>query len=241
MYIKKLLLLITLLGTLNATGLPKSYYKINDTKQKTTAFFNHLYPMIVLSNNKILKERAFVESYFKNNTLKDTINSNDHAKILKLAKKYKIKQTNNLKEYLDKINTVPPSMALAQSAVESNWGKSRFTKQANNIFGVWTYKGKGLVPLRRKAGEKHKIKIYNSLQGSLEGYMNLLNKGTAYKKFRRVRKAQEQSKGELTGLALSQTMIHYSGIGEKYLKILRSLIRKYDLKRFDTQYYKKVS
>ena len=51
--------------------------------------------------------------------------------IFDIDKKYKLGE---IKEFLQKINTIPPSLALAQAAIESGWGKSRFTKEANNIF-----------------------------------------------------------------------------------------------------------
>ncbi len=240
MPINRLILFIILSISLNATGLPPSYYKIKNTKQKTVTFFNYLYPMIVESNNNILKERKFVKTYLTQDITQIDKTSIDHQKLLDLATKYKIKTKDlyNINKYLKKIDTVPPSMALAQAAVESNWGTSRFTKEANNIFGQWTYKGKGIVPKRRKSGHTHKIKLYDSLEASIEGYMELLNKGTAYKKFRNLRQYYRKKSTIPSGLALSQTMIHYSGIGKKYLKILRIMIRKHHLKRYDMQYYK---
>ena len=45
---------------------------------------------------------------------------------------------------------------------------------------------------------------------------------------------------ELQGLALSQTMINYSAIREKYLKILGSIIRVNKLKNYDQKYYDQV-
>jgi len=239
MRINKFLLFIYFSTVLNATGLPKEYYKIKDTKQKTTAFFNYLYPLVVESNNNILKQREFVKNYLTN--LKKPVDTStpEYKKLLELAQKYKIKEKDlyNLSKYLKKIDTVSPSMVLAQAAVESNWGKSRFTKEANNIFGQWTYKGKGLIPKRRRSGHKHKIKLYNSLEESIQGYMELLNKGTAYKKFRTIRQSFSKQNLAPNGLVLSQTMVNYSGIGRKYLKILRSVIRKYNLQKFDKLYY----
>jgi Bax protein len=239
MFINKIILFIALSVYLNATGFPKSYYKIKDTKQKTNTFFEYLYPMVEEANNNILKQREFVKQFFKTHTKPFDTTSKQHQKLLELANTYKIKDIYNINKYLKKINIVPPSMTLAQAAVESNWGKSRFTKEANNIFGQWTYKGKGLVPKRRRSGHNHKIKLYSSLEKSIEGYMELLNKGTAYKRFRNLRQRYIDKNVAPNGYALSQTMINYSGIGKKYLKILRSVIRKYDLQKYDKKYYKK--
>ena len=38
-----------------------------------------------------------------------------------------------------RLKTHPTSIVLAQAAIESGWGSSRFYKEANNVFGVWSY------------------------------------------------------------------------------------------------------
>ena len=64
-------------------------------------------------------------------------------RLIKLAKKYRIKQMYNEHEYLEKIDVIPVSLVLAQSAVESAWGSSRFAREGNNIFGEWTWGKRG--------------------------------------------------------------------------------------------------
>ena len=38
-----------------------------------------------------------------------------------------------------RIAPIPPSLALAQAAVESGWGLSRFAKEGNALFGQWAW------------------------------------------------------------------------------------------------------
>jgi len=104
--------------------------------------------------------------------------------LAKLSKKYKIKNLFDKYEYLLKIDKVPESLALTQAAIESAWGKSRFAKYANNIFGQWTYNAKGLVPEHRSEGKTHKVKIFPSLQASVNAYITNLNRNRAYNDFR---------------------------------------------------------
>ena len=37
------------------------------------------------------------------------------------------------------MKTHPYKYRLAQAAIESGWGTSRFYKEANNVFGIWSY------------------------------------------------------------------------------------------------------
>ncbi|NQY24577.1 MAG: glucosaminidase domain-containing protein [Campylobacteraceae bacterium] len=237
---KKILLVLAFssLLILNALGFPKEYYSLKDTKQMKTYFFNFLYPLIEEENNLILKDRAFILSLKTNKNLEK--NSKDYLKLEKLAKTYSVKDMFDYKKLLKKIDIIPPSMALAQAATESGWGKSRFVKVANNIFGHWTYGKVGIVPLRRNKGSKHLIRIFPDLQTSIKAYMQNLNRTRAYSSFRNKRETQRKRSMELQGLALSQTMINYSAIREKYLKILGSIIRVNKLKNYDQKYYDQV-
>ena len=45
---------------------------------------------------------------------------------------------------------------------------------------------------------------------------------------------------ELSGLALSQTMLNYSGIGEEYLSILKIVIKKNKLETYDKKLYQEI-
>lgn len=237
MYLRQILLLILISCTVYATGFPSNYYKIKNTDLQKRTFFEILYPMVMQANHKILIERNFIENYFAKDNPTFDKKSKEHQKLSNLARKYKIKDIYNKEEYLEKIDIVPVSMTLAQAAVESGWGKSRFTKEANNIFGHWTYSEHGLVPKSRAQGKTHKIKIYESLQASIEGYMRNLNRTEAYKEFRNLRAKYRDLGINPKGLPLSQTMHNYSGIGTEYLRILKLMISKNQLAQYDQRFY----
>ena len=238
---KKIIILLSIIFTLmaNASSFPKEYYKIQDTKKKKEYFFKFLYPMIEKENILILKDREFILSLNKNKNLLKM--SSEYKKLSSLAKQYSVKNLFDYKKLLKKIDIIPPSLALAQAAVESGWGKSRFVKVANNIFGHWTYGKIGIVPAKRAKGATHLIRIFPSLQGSIKAYMQNLNRTRAYYLFRNERENARFKNINPDGLILSQTMIHYSAIGKKYLKILKSIIKVNNLKRFDKKFYNKVN
>src|SRR3546814_20149318 len=58
---------------------------------------------------------------------------------------------NRLATLLRRVDTVPVSLALAQAAVESAYGASRFAIEGNAIFGEGRY-GEGLLPEAQRAG-----------------------------------------------------------------------------------------
>jgi len=182
-----------------------------------------------------------LKNTLSNNLFNINYKSKNFPKLLKLKKKYNVKSIFSLNEFLEKVDVVPPSLALAQAAVESGWGKSRFVKEANNIFGHWTYGEKGLIPKNRDENAKHKIRIFNSLQKSIRAYMLNLNSNRAYLLFREKRLQLREINLLPLGKELSVTMKNYSGIGKKYLKILSTLINGQNLSRFDYQFFNKFN
>ena len=68
---------------------------------------------------------------------------------------------------LQRVDVIPAGLALAQAANESAWGKSRFAREGNNLFGTWTYDtDNGIKPERRAAGKTHLVRNYDSLEAS---------------------------------------------------------------------------
>lgn len=241
---KNILLLIAFLTfsiSLMGAGFPASYYKIENVKKQKEVFLNHLYTLIENENIQILKDRELIKNTLSNNIFNINYKSKNFTKLAKLKKRYRVKSILSLKEFLEKIDIVPPSLALAQAAVESGWGKSRFVKEANNIFGHWTYGEKGIIPQNRDEDATHKIRIFSSLQTSIKAYMLNLNSNKAYNLFRKERAQLRLTNLKPTGIKLSKTMKNYSGIGNKYLTILTNLINKQKLSKFDKKFFNKLN
>jgi Bax protein len=202
-----------------------AYQKIANSKAKKQAFTAILMPKINKANEAILNERAYVEAFFSKSVL--TNNAFDREEIdhlARIAKKYRIKNLYDKKSYLRRIDVVPASMVLAQAAMESAWGKSRFAVLANNIFGEWTYGKNGIVPADRPKGMRHKIRKFKDLEDSVEAYMLNLNRHRAYRKFRNVRNAYRLSGKRFTGMDGAKMMENYSAIGKKYTQTLQKMI-----------------
>lgn len=222
-----LFIILFLFSSLNAfePGFGEEYFKIRDSKEKKAAFVKILLPKIKKAQEQILSDRAFIKIFFKKFLFTNSYRSRkDIIRLIKLSKKYRIKQMYNEHEYLDRIDIIPTALVLAQSAVESAWGGSRFAREGNNIFGEWTWGEKGIIPSGREANAKHKLRIFESLEGSIAGYMLNLNRHYSYKEFRSLR-AVHRAKGDFyTGLEAATTMTNYSQIREAYNRLLIDVI-----------------
>ncbi|EEY3095548.1 mannosyl-glycoprotein endo-beta-N-acetylglucosamidase [Campylobacter coli] len=125
-------------------------------------------------------------------------------------------------------------MGIAQALVESAMGTSRFAREANNLFGEWTWGEKGLIPDLRYPDKKHKIRIFDSLQDSVDSYVLNLNRHFAYEEFRNERAKFESEGKEITGLEAIKTLDSYSERKGYYINIVTKIIQRYDLERYDT-------
>jgi len=142
----------------------------------------------------------------------------------RLDKKYHIKKDKVLETYLKKIDIIHEPLILAQAAVESAWGTSRFTKLANNIFGEWTWGKKGIIPAGRPEGKKYKIRIFDSIQDSVDSYMLNINRHYRYEDFRIARFAKRSIGKCFQGKEATNYLQAYSGIGDEYAKMLKGVI-----------------
>ncbi len=212
---------------------PSWYYKIKNIKQQKKAFCEILLPLIQKENQQILKLRKKIINIFNDPYF--LLNPKKVEFLAKIAKTYKIKDITNKEEFLKKIDTIPPSLALAQAAIESGWGKSRFVKIANNLFGHWEYSNKGIKP---KSKYEHieinySIKIFPSIEASIKTYMRNLNRNPAYKEFRELRYQYKKENKKFTGLIAASTLKNYSQLKEEYVKILKKVIKSNHLEKFD--------
>ncbi|SMC08755.1 glucosaminidase domain-containing protein [Nitratiruptor tergarcus] len=227
------LLVMLTLFVYAADGLPNWYYSIKDVKLQKQKFFEILRPLVEKENKKILQQRAFVKRFFQEYRKNPLVDDALLQKLARLAKKYRIKELYNEQEYLKKIDTIPVSLVLAQAALESGWGKSRFAKEANNLFGEWTYGKHGLVPKQRTPGKKHKIRIFKTIEDSIASYMLNLNRHAAYKEFRMARYLAKKEGKKFDGLQAAMTMQRYSELGRRYNHLVTTIIKKNRLHEFE--------
>lgn len=129
-------------------------------------------------------------------------------------------------ELLARVDTVPLTLVLVQAAKESGWGRSRFARTGNNIFGQWCFvEGCGMVPLKRLPGKTHEVASFGSVNEAVRAYLHNINTGNAYDGLRAVRAKLRARRREPTGSDLAGGLLRYSERGQAYVDELRAMIR----------------
>lgn len=122
---------------------------------------------------------------------------------------------------------VPIEMIVGQAALESAWGKSRFAREANNLFGIRTYDTKvpHLYPEGVTEWKGWGVRKFETKCDGVKFFVELLNNHHAYEKFRKKRESMLYSTGELDAIQLVKTLDKYSTTPD-YADRVISIIKK---------------
>ena len=82
---------------------------------------------------------------------------------------------------------VNSELLLAQAALESGWGTSRFAREGKNLFGIRTYDLREPHMLPSNKPKKWGVKVYQHECDSVQHYMNILNDGSAFTSYQEMR------------------------------------------------------
>lgn len=178
--------------------------------QKKKNFNDLLVPAVNKTYKKLDKQYNRIKKMIDNGKL--------NKRIARLKKEYKATSNQDL---LVRLKPHPRSIALAQAATESAWATSRFFKDANNIFGVWSFnKNEPRIAAGETRGAKTIwVKKYASVDDAVEDYYKVLAKGRAYSKFRQ-EKMKENSIQEMV-----EKLTSYSERRGEYTKDIFNLIK----------------
>ena len=93
---------------------------------------------------------------------------------------------------LKKENRIPRKLLLTQAALESNYGRSRYALEGNNLMGIYQFKNleNGILPNGRKPSANFRVAKFDTKCASIRYYVKLLNSKDSYKAFRNEREYQ---------------------------------------------------
>ena len=109
---------------------------------------------------------------------------------------------------------------LAQAALESGWGNSRFALEGKNLFGIRTYDLREPHMLPSNNPKKWGVRVYQHECDSVQHYIDILNNGSAYDKYRELR-----DNGVSDSLQYVETLGAYAS-DKHYFGKIRSIIKK---------------
>ncbi|ELP5729528.1 glucosaminidase domain-containing protein [Vibrio vulnificus] len=207
------------------------FASFDNVTQKKKAFFDFLRPMVAIENQRVLQERAFLESLdLQNMTAKHRDRLNKLALSYNVTLSIEEASEDSINELLVRANVLPEALVMIQAANESAWGTSRFARQANNLFGQWCYTpGCGVVPLERVQGAFHEVATFSSVQDSVHGYFMNVNRNRAYKELREIRATLDMQGRDLQSVSvateLTNGLLSYSERGQDYVDDLQAMIR----------------
>jgi len=143
-----------------------------------------------------------------------------------LCKKYRVYGVADLRR---RISPVPVSLIMAQGALESSWGSSRFALEGNNLFGVRTWRKGGIMSAGQELedGKSLSYATYASLLDSVRAYILMLNRVPAYHALREIREETSDS------LVMANGLLRYSERGSDYIADLTQLIKNNGLQSYD--------
>ena len=212
-----------------------SKYKIN---KKKSVFKAILLPVALRGNEIVLEERKLMKLAFSTYNI---------YQIELLSKKYKVKNFKRINfsklnkselmliksELMNKINSIPISLILAQSIIESGWGASRFAQEGNALFGQWTWNNDDGIKPKGNLYANFSVKNFDSLLESVNAYILNLNTHLAYKELRNFRLSQYNMGKNITGIDMANFLDKYAEIGVKYVIKVKKMIEKNQLSKYE--------
>ncbi len=212
---------------LNSTNIDKKIIDIKKVKKikkpaKTDIKKQHFLDIIVPISQSIYKE---LYSQYQN--IKKNIEQNSSKQYINnLKKEYNVKTDHEL---LSAVKPHPISITLAQCAMESAWLTSRFAKEANNLFGIWSFNDKEprIAASGSRDGKIIYLKKYKNYHDSIRDYYKNINRSWAFKEFRE-KKLQTNNPFKLLPY-----LHRYSEQKDEYPKTLKKVIIKNNFTAYD--------
>lgn len=194
-----------------------------DVQNKKQAFINLMLPSILIAKYQLEQDRIKVLALQKKT---EPLSNEEEQYLFNLKKDYKCHTSIEL---LSRLKTHPTSIVLAQAAIESGWGTSRFYKEANNIFGVWSYSENEsrIKAMEDREGKSVYVKKYDALPKSIVSYFKTIARGP-YSEFRAAREKISEVSVLISYLEV------YSELREEYVKRLDQLIQYNKLEKYDS-------
>ena len=211
--------------------IPTSHQSLSGSAQKAS-FLEIALPLILAGNEEVMRRREAIAHSNQND---------DRARLEKWAYLYDIKITDQdnstlTKQLLVRADVIPVPIALAQAAIESGWGTSRFAIKGNALFGQWAWRDDaGLRPLS-PTNDRAVVRSFGTLSGSVRAYIHNLNTHPYYEGFRNARAALHDGPEENKTKVLVKHLDRYAEIGSAYVTKLENLIRTNQFGRYTLAY-----
>lgn len=202
-----------------------------DGSERKALFISALLPVILEVNQRVLAERE--QLLFLRDKLagQGFLMAIERIWLEQLADRYEA-PVDKLDELVRRVDIVPPSMAIAQSGIESGWGTSFAARTGNALFGQIQTGGRHAVSVPWKPGAGMP-QPFTNVGEAADAYVVNLNTHAAYSAFRTERAAMRQRGETPDGYRLVGQLLRYSELGQQYVGFVRQVMREDKLTDFD--------
>ena len=199
------------------------YLPLEEKKEK---FFEMLLPSVMVAAFGINETKKKLQVIVKRIEDGETISRDDSLFLEKQLNDWKARDVENLLNV--KMVTRPNSIMLAQAALETGWGSSRFFVHANNTFGVWSFNSnESRIRAREtRSGKPVYVRKYDNLSQSIIDYYKVIARGP-YAEYREQRVESDDP------YEMVDYLFRYSEIGQEYTQRLKTVMRKSNLEKYD--------
>jgi Bax protein len=198
-----------------------------EVSEKKKKFVEMLLPSILVAQHSLSEKLKRVEQIENSLHKHSSLYKKDSLFLYHLFDTYNCSEIQELKV---RLKPHPASIVLGQAALESGWGSSRFLKEGNNVFGIWSYNSdeNRIKALEARDSTSIYLRSYASIEDSVEDYFETIARVDAYKKFRQKRFSSDNA------LVLILLLDTYSELGEIYTNKLKEIVESNDLTKYDS-------
>ena len=192
-------------------------------EKKKETFINMMIPSILLAKYKMKMDRKKVIRLSNNSDL----SKEENIWLSQKLEEFKVSNTDDL---YNNMELHPTSLIIAQAIVESGWGTSKFFKNANNVFGIWSFskKDKRMVASEKRGEKAVYLKKYGTIHESIYDYLLTISKVSYYQSFREKRLETQDP------FVLIEHLDKYSEQGDEYIANIKNIMKKNQLIDYDS-------
>ncbi len=207
---------------------PAGLRTIDSAEARKETFVKVLLPLILAENERIQSDRKRLLRLQDNLEAGVRLTYSEQTWLRGLADAYELPYDEDeiadlIDELVQRVDVVPPSLALGQAALETGWGTSQAAR-GQAMFGQMVF---------YDDGERAEVRRFERLAHAVQAYEHNLNTHKAYERFRERRAALRANHDPLNGYALALTLVRYSERKMDYVRDVRGIIKANKLQPLD--------
>jgi Bax protein len=207
---------------------PAELRTLDSPEARKDRFVKVLLPLILAENERIASERKHLLRLQEYMHAGGPLTEPDRIWLQDVADRYEVEYdadelADTMELLVERVDVVPPSLAIGQAALETGWGTSAAAR-GQAMFGQMIFSDDG---------ERAEVRRFERLAHAVRAYELNLNTHKAYARFRTRRAAMREHDKPLNGFELALTLVRYSERKMDYVKDVRGLIRANKLQPLD--------